>query len=53
MANMKYKDYPKEKIRERCIGPGRHFKLDIKKQISYAFDILSSVHSLHINRFSV
>jgi hypothetical protein len=43
----------KRENRERDIGAGRHFKLDIKKQVSYAFDILSSVHNLHISRFSV
>ena len=44
----------KRKNRERgIIGAGRHFKLDIKKPVSHAFDILSSVHNLHISWLSV
>ena len=43
----------KRKDRERDIGAGRHFKLDTKRQISYAFSVLSSLHHLHINRLSL
>jgi hypothetical protein len=41
----------KRKNRERDIGAGRHFTLD-KKSVSYAFDILSSVHNLQLAGFS-
>ena len=35
--------------RKRKFGAGRHFKLDVKRQISDAFSVLSSLHNLHVS----
>jgi hypothetical protein len=43
----------RKKDRERDIGAGRPFKLDLENKISYAFSLLSSLHNIHVSWLSL
>ena len=46
-TTMRSRCYPKEKAEEETQVQVDLFKLDIKRQISNAFGVLSSLHNLH------
>ena len=54
MLNMKYNACPKrKKDRERRIGAGRHFKLDIKNRFLMLLVYYRLSYNLHVSRLSI